>query len=681
MRIATDIGGTFTDLVYVDDEGKFGHAKSHTTPPQFENGVIDVIKKSDVSVEGIDMFIHGSTVVINALTERKGVKVGLLTTKGTKDVLEIARGNRPDLYNFKYQKPDAFVERHLRVEVEERLDYKGNVITPLTMKDIGKAVEYFKEEQVEAVAVCFLHSYVNAEHELKAATIIEDLWPEASVSISSDITKEWREYERTNTTVLNAYVKPTANSYIDNLSNKLSEFNIKDNRYIMQSNGGVTTFDNAKNIPINIVESGPVAGIFGAAILGKLIGEENIIAFDIGGTTAKCSLINQGEVKVTTDYYIEKSEKTAGYPIKVPVVDIVEIGNGGGSVAWIDELNSLKVGPESAGALPGPVAYGQGGTQPTTTDANLFVGRLSEKNFDYKVDMEKVKVAIDKSVAEHFQTTTEEGALGIIDIANSNMLNALKLISVRKGYDPQDFTLLAFGGGGPMHAAEIARDLGVKKVIIPVSPSVFSAWGMLMTDLRHDYIHTYIKLLSTIDLTEMNGKWKEMELNSVEQFTKENVDEKKIVFNRFADLRYIGQEHTVKVPVPKGEWNDQDIATIIMQFHKMHEQVYSFNLPESAIEIVNLHLTSFGIVDKPVISKMKESETVVSDARIEERNVYFHQIGWHKTPIYDRAKLGRGHELNGPAIIEEQSASTVLMDGQRLSVDAFGNLIIETGVK
>lgn len=681
MRIATDIGGTFTDLVYVDDKGEFGSAKSHTTPPQFENGVINVIEESGVDVEGIDMFIHGSTVVINALTERKGVRVGLLTTKGTKDVLEIARGNRPDLYNFKYQKPEAFVERHLRLEVEERLDYKGSVVTSLLTEDIIKAVEYFREEQVEAIAICFLHSYLNNEHELKAATTVKKLWPEVSVSVSSDITKEWREYERTNTTVLNAYVKPTANSYIDNLSNKLSDFSINDNRYIMQSNGGVTTFENAKNIPINMVESGPVAGIFGAATLGKMIGEENIIAFDIGGTTAKCSLISEGEVKVTTDYYIEKTEKTAGYPIKVPVVDIVEIGNGGGSVAWIDELGSLKVGPESAGALPGPVAYGQGGTQPTTTDANLFVGRLSGKNFNYKVNMEKVKEAIDKSIAKYYKTSTEEAALGIIAIANSNMLNALKLISVRKGYDPKDFTLLAFGGGGPMHAAELARDLGVKKVIIPMSPSVFAAWGMLMTDLRHDYIHTYIKMLNNLDLKEMNHKWMELELNSKEQFNKENVGDEKIVFSRFADLRYIGQEHTVKVPVPNDAWDNQAVEDIIIKFHKMHEQVYSFNLPDSEIEIVNVHLTSFGIVDKPSISKIKESEASISDAKIEERDVFFHQIGWHSTSIYDRRKLAKGHEVNGPAIIEEQSASTVIMEGQKLSVDTFGNLIIETGVK
>ena len=681
MRVATDIGGTFTDLVYVDDQGTFGYAKSHTTPPNFEDGVINVIRKSSVDFDEIDMFIHGSTVVINALTERKGVKVGLLTTKGTRDVLEIARGNRPDLYNFKYQKPEPFVERHLRIEVEERLDYKGNVVTSLNEADIEKAIEYFREEKVEAVAICFLHSYLNPTHEARATEVVKVLWPEVSVSASSEITKEWREYERTNTTVLNSYVKPTANAYINNLSNKLSDFNIKENRYIMQSNGGVTTFENAKNIPINMVESGPVAGIFGAAILGEMIGEENIIAFDIGGTTAKCSLISEGEVKVTTDYYIEQSEKTAGYPIKVPVVDIVEIGNGGGSIAWIDELGSLKVGPQSAGSSPGPVAYGQGGKLPTTTDANLFVGRLSGKNFDYAVNLDEVRYAIEENVARHFNVTPEEGALGIIDIANSNMLNALKLISVRKGYDPQDFTLVAFGGGGPMHATELARDLGVRKVIIPASPSVFSAWGMLMTDLRHDYIQTYIKLLNTLDLVEMNTKWGDLEQHAYEQFKKEQVDEKRVLFSRFADLRYIGQEHTVKVPVPTSLWDEKTISDILTQFHDMHEQIYSFNLPKSAVEIVNVHLISFGKVEKPIISKLEASDASVSDAKIEERNVFFHNIGWHQTPIYDRAKLASGLEITGPAIVEEQSASTVIMENQKLSIDVYGNLIIETGVK
>ena len=321
-------------------------------------------------------------------------------------------------------------------------------------------------------------------HEQETIDLIKEIWPEVFVTASYEVTKEWREYERTNTTVLNAYVKPIATSYVNKLHDKLIEKQTDSNNYIMQSNGGTTTFEQAKELPINMVESGPVAGIYGAAVLGEIIGEKNIIAFDIGGTTAKCSLIEKGEVKVSTDYYIERDNRHAGFPIKTPVVDIVEIGNGGGSIAWIDDAGSLKVGPHSAGALPGPVAYGQGGTEPTTTDANLLTGRLSPKNFDYEVNMEKVSEAIKATISNYFNISVEDGALGIIRIANSNMLNALKLISIRKGYNPREFTLVAFGGGGSMHAPALAKELGVKKkVVVPLASPVFSAWGMLMTDL------------------------------------------------------------------------------------------------------------------------------------------------------------------------------------------------------
>lgn len=398
MRVATDIGGTFTDLVYVDDQGYVGIAKSNTTPPNFEKGVLDVIDKAGVKTEQLSMFIHGTTVIINTLTERKGAKMGLITTKGFRDILEIARGNRPDLFNVRYKKPVPFVERHLRLEVDERLNYKGEVLSTLKREEIEACVNYFKKEGVEAIAVSYLHSYVNSSHEQETVKIIKELWPEVFVTASNEITKEWREYERTNTAVLNAYVQPTATTYIDKLDKELRAQIEIDQRYIMQSNGGTTKFNNAKEAPINMVESGPVAGIFGAAVLGELIGEKNIIAFDIGGTTAKCSLIEDGEVKVSTDYYIEKDSRHAGYPIKAPVVDIVEIGNGGGSIAWIDNAGSLKVGPQSAGAYPGPVAYGLGGTEPTTTDANLLTGRLSPKNFDYEVDMNNVKDAIQKKI-------------------------------------------------------------------------------------------------------------------------------------------------------------------------------------------------------------------------------------------------------------------------------------------
>lgn len=676
MRVATDIGGTFTDLVYVDEHGNFGYEKSNTTPPNFEQGVIDVIKKSGVDQQHLEMFIHGTTVIINALTERKGAKTGLITTKGFRDVLEIARGNRPDLFNVKYQKPQPFVERYLRREVTERLNYRGQVLAALEMNELEEIVEYFKKEQVEAIAISFLHSYVNNEHEKAAVEKIKELWPEVQVTASSEITQEWREYERTNTAVLNAYVQPTATTYIDRLEQKLQDTIEIEQSYIMQSNGGTTKFDNAKRLPINMVESGPVAGILGAAVLGELLGEKNIIAFDIGGTTAKCSLIENGEVKVSTDYYIEKDTRRAGYPIKTPVVDIVEIGNGGGSIAWIDGAGSLKVGPQSAGARPGPVAYGQGGTEPTTTDANLLTGRLSPKNFDYEVNLNNVKNAIEEKIGKHFHMSAEEAALGIIRIANSNMLNALKLISIRKGHNPQDFTLIAFGGGGSMHAPALALELGVKKVIIPIASPVFSAWGMLMTDLRHDYIQTYIKRMNNLDLTKMNSIWANIERQAFQHFQEEGMDKDNVFFQRYADMRYLGQEHTVKVPVEGGEWNQRVLDKAIADFNLLHEKNFTFKLPEAETEIVNIHVTAFGKVGKPKL-KTIERHTSLQDALIEQRDVYFENDGWVRTNIYDRELLPIEMKISGPAIVEERAAATVIYHKQSLYIDAYGNIVIE----
>ncbi|GGA35512.1 5-oxoprolinase [Kroppenstedtia guangzhouensis] len=656
-------------------------AKSPTTPPNFEQGVIDVIRKSGVDPESIQTFIHGTTVIINALTERKGVKTGLITTAGFRDVLEIARGNRPDLFNLRYKKPEPFVERYLRQEVTERMNQLGEEIVPLDEDRIKELVDYFKKEEVDAIAVAYLHAYKNPAHEIRTVELINELWPEAAVTASHEVTKEWREYERTNTAVLNSYVKPIASSYIDRLNARLSELGTGDLRYIMQSNGGTTTFEQAKKTPINMVESGPVAGIYGAAYLGEILGEKNIIAFDIGGTTAKCSLIVEGEVKVSTDYYIEKDEYNAGYPIKTPVVDIVEIGNGGGSIAWIDEGGALKVGPQSAGSVPGPVAYGQGGTEPTTTDANLLTGRLSPKNFDYNVDMAKVEEAIKTKVADRFEMKPEDGALGIIRIANSNMLNALKLISVRKGYDPRDFTLVAFGGGGSMHAPALARELGVRKVVVPVASPVFSAWGMLMTDLRHDYIQTYIARVNGLDLDGFNKEWDELARMATAQFAEENIEKENIRFMRFADMRYAGQEHTVKVPLASGPVTPESLTQLIADFHELHEKNYTFKLEEAETEIVNLHLTAFGSVEKPALKKLQLKGGTAKDALKEKRPVYYEQDGWVDTVVYNRSKLEPGMAFSGPAVIEEQAAVTVIYPDQKASIDEYGNLIIETEVR
>lgn len=681
MRIATDIGGTFTDLVAVDEKGKTILGKSHTTPPNFEEGVIEVIKKSGITPKEITDFIHGTTTIINALTERKGAKTGLITTKGFRDVLELARCNRPDLFNMVFAKPRPFIPRYLRREVAERIAYDGKIVIPLEETDIEKAVEYFKEEGVEAVAVCFINSYANDVHERRTVEKVKELWPEIFVTSSIEVTKKWREYERTSTVALNSYVMPVASAYVNNLEGRLCEIGCDAKKYIMQSNGGTTTFEQAKQTPINMVESGPVAGVYGAAILGKAVGEENIIAFDVGGTTAKCSLIDQGEVKVTTEYRIERTERYAGYPIMAPVVDIVEIGNGGGSIAWIDEAGSLKVGPQSAGALPGPVAYGKGGEEPTTTDACLLTGRLSPKNFDNQVDMEHVAKVIQQKVGEHFQMNAEDAAMSILRVAESNMFNALKLISVRRGYDPRDFTMVAFGGGGPMHCAYLAKELNVRKVIVPVAAPVFSAWGMLMTDVRHDYIQTNIRRMNEVSAQELNRMWDSLIVQADEQFQREGVAKDHVVYHFIADMRYMGQEHTVKVNVPPLPWTQESKEEIIRCFHETHEHFYTYKLLETPTEIVNLHLVAYGRLDKPELAKIAPQTDSLESAFLEKRSVYFTEDGWMETPVYSREKLGSSVVFDGPVIIEEAAASTVVAKGQRLTVDIYGNLVIETEVQ
>lgn len=681
MRVATDIGGTFTDLVAVDAQGKTILTKSHTTPPNFEEGVIDVIKKSGIRPEEIEDFIHGTTTIINALTERKGAKTALITTKGFRDVLEIARCNRPDLFNMVFAKPRPFIPRYLRKEVTERVAYDGTVLTPLVEEDIKAAVEYFRKEGVEAIAVCYINSYANDAHEKRTVEVIKELWPEVFVTSSIEVTKEWREYERTSTIALNSYVMPVASSYVDHLDSRLKEIGCHAKEYIMQSNGGTTTFEQAKQTPINMVESGPVAGVYGSAIIGKIIGENNIIAFDVGGTTAKCSLIDQGEVKVTTEYRIERTESYAGYPIMAPVVDIVEIGNGGGSIAWIDEAGSLKVGPQSAGALPGPVAYGIGGTEPTTTDACLVTGRLSAKNFDNEVDMENVKRAIQEKVGDAFGMNVEDAAMSILRVAEANMYNALKLISVRRGYDPRDFTMVAFGGGGPMHCAYLAKELNIRKVVVPIAAPVFSAWGMLMTDVRHDYIQTNIRRMNEVKAEELNSMWESLVAQADEQFAREGIGKENVVYSFIADMRYMGQEHTVKVKVPPLPWTEETKEEIINRFHDTHEHFYTFRLPDTPTEIVNLHLVAYGRLAKPELAEIAPHEGDVKEAVKEVRKVYFTDDGWMDTPIYDREALGSGVVLEGPVIVEEAAASTVVAKGQKLTVDTYGNLIIETEVQ
>jgi len=677
-RIAVDIGGTFTDLVCLDeDKGEVFEEKAHTTPADFAHGVLNVLDKSGYPLDRVSYFTHGTTVVINALTERKGARTALVTTKGFRDVLEIGRANRPDIYNLYYRKPKPFVRRALRFEVPERVDRFGNVLVELDEDAVRQVAARCREEGVEAVAVCFLHSYANADHEKRCREIIQEELPDVSVTISYDLTSEWREYERCSTAALNAYVQPAAKRYLDTLATNLVRKSLGVTPYAMQSNGGTASFGRAKETPINLVESGPVGGVIGASALGDLIGEKNIITLDSGGTTAKSSLISDGKVGVTTQYRIEWSPTSAGYPIKVPVVDVVEIGAGGGSIARIDEVGTLKVGPQSAGADPGPACYGKGGTEPTVTDANVIAGRIDPQRFlggEFPLDVDKAEEAMSK-ISEHFGMSNEEAALGVIRLANANMITALKLVSLRRGYDPRDFTMVAIGGSGPVHAAALARELKISKVIVPRMPATFSAWGMLMTDLRQDFIRTSIRSLEGSDPRDLERIYAEMEEEALEVLLQQGVERDRVVFQRNADIRYEGQEHTVKTRVPSTIEDRESLKQIRKAFDDLHELHYSFKLEDASAQLVNFHLTGFGTVPKPSLKRL-EAPGSVDDARRGSRTVDFDDLGRVETAVYDRALLGSGAKLSGPAVVEEAASVTVVFPDQTLEVDDYGNLVI-----
>lgn len=679
-RVATDIGGTFTDLVYVSQDGRVGTAKSHTTPHQFEQGVMDVIAAVNLSPSEFQSFVHGTTIVINAITERKGAKTGLITTQGFRDILEIGRGARPDFFNLEYKKPTPFVPRYLRREVPERISYKGEISQPIDLSVLPSILDDFRKEGVEAIAICFVNSYANPIHEQKALDKILELWHDVSVVASHQITREWREYERTNTAVLSAYVQPIAHRYLDRLTGRLSEAGMICTPYIMQSNCGIDTVKSARQIPITMVESGPASGIWGAAALGRLIDEPNVIAIDIGGTTAKCGLITGGQVKLNTNYTIERSEVSAGYPAMVPVVDLVEIGNGGGSIAWVDEFQRLHVGPQSAGADPGPVSYGRGGTEATTTDANLELGCINPNYFcggTMIANMEAVNTALDK-LSKKLNITRHEAAQGIVRIANNNMVNAIKLISVNRGHDPRDFTLIAFGGGGGMHACALAHELNIKKVIIPAQSGVFSAWGMLLSDLRRDYLQTQIVELSKDRAAaEINETLLKLEKKALKEYADEQIDTNRVHFIRLGRCRYQNQEHFVEINLPDGEINEEKLKAILESFHEDYEREYTYRL-NAPVELICYHLIAIAEVDKLQPQKGKTSGKKVEDAIKEKRNVDFIEHGIHLATIYASEGLEPGMKLVGPAIIEDAGTTIVIPPDLPCQIDDYGNFHIRT---
>ena len=684
MRIATDVGGTFTDLVGVFIDQRSGlqriiAEKANSTPPNFEAGVLDVLEKSGCSLDDIENFCHGTTVIINALTERKGVRVGLITTKGFRDVLEVARGDRPNYFDLFYKKPAAFVPRYLRKELPERIDYKGNVVIALELGPLDEILEEFKKEEVEAIAISFLHSYLNPSHEQAVARAIKTRCPHFYVSPAHEIAREWREYERTNTAVLSAYVKPMANRYLDNLKASLTKRGYGGATYVMQSNCGIATFERAREVPITMVESGPASGVWGAAEIGKLLGYSNVIALDIGGTTAKCSLIKEGTVRIISNYWLGRSRTSSGYPLMVPVVDIVEIGNGGGSIAWVDEYGKMHVGPLSTGANPGPVAYGRGGTRPTTTDANLYLGRINANYFcggEVKADVPAVERAL-KELGRKLNLDAKAAARGIVRIANHNMTNALKLISLNRGHDPRDFVLVAFGGGGGMHASSLARELGIRKVVVPLQASVFSALGMLLSDIRRDYIETFLTDLDETGIERVTAKIVDVQGRALAEYQDDGISKASVHFELFARLRYRNQEHHVEIAVPS-LLKPALLKNVIEDFENAYEREYTYRL-KSPVELVAIHCVA---IAKGMAASLTEQHLATGNGQtVGMRDIDFDEFGIHPAKIFREDTFPIEERIAGPAIVEEPGTTLVVFPGDQIYRDRYGNYHIEVAIE
>jgi len=665
--VGIDIGGSFTDLVAVDVEtGDIKLAKVLTTHDDLSKGVIEVFRKAGINVEDVMAIVHGTTIVINTIVERKGASVALITTKGFKDIIEIGRHNRPDMYNIHYKKPDPIVPRRYRFEVCERISTQGKVVKPLNTDEVVAIAEKLRDAGIEAVAVSLINSYANPEHERRVAEIVRKVLPRVYVSLSHKITREYKEYERTITTVLDAYVKPRVWSYIDTLQRIFGE-----KLLLLQAASGVISADDAKEAPIKLIESGPVAGVIGAAILGKTLGLENIITYDMGSTTTKSSLVMNGLPKFKTLYHV--GGYTRGWPVLIPVVDISEVGVAGNSIVWIDELKSLRIGPRSAGSYPGPACYGLGGREPTVTDADLLVGRLDPDYFlggELKLRPELALEAVGK-IARELNMSPIAAAVGIVKLANTLMSYNVRSITVERGYDPRDFALMAFGGAGPLHASAIARELGIRKVVVPPLPAYFSAWGMLMADLRYDFVQTYVKPLASLSAEEVAGHYERMALEGIDRLKALGIKDYVVV--QYMDLRYQGQEHTLTLEVPQ-----LDFAEIRKRFDELHEKTYGFSLPSYDVECVNLRVSVIGITRKPTIPRLpKGSEEPPHEAFIGTRRVVYEELGEVEARIYVREKLLAGNRIDGPAVIEEATSTTVLYPGDTALIDEYGNIVIE----
>lgn len=678
MTVALDIGGTFTDLVaYDSDTGRLSHSKAATTPSRLIDGIQQCLAKADIAARDVRDFVHGSTIAINTVLERNGAKTALVVTEGMRDVYAIGRQNRPDAYNVYFRRPQPLVARRDTFEVAGRLAADGTVVRECDDQAVAAVVEQVHRSEAEAVAVCLLHSYANIAHEAKLAGALKAALPGAYVTSSHEIVREYREYERISSTVLNAYIGPRVAVYLADLEQVLTGQGFAGRLFIMQSNGGVMSPGAARTVPVAMMESGPVGGIVAAASLGRDLDLPNIIAFDMGGTTAKASLVTDFQPTVTHGYYI--GGYATGQPLLLPVVDVVEVGTGGGSIAELDDVGALRVGPSSAGGHPGPVCYGWGGRRPTVTDANLVLGRLSPDRFlggEMPLDATAAAAAIAADVAGPLGLSVADAAHGIVDLAMASMALAVRAVSVERGHDPRDFTMIAFGGAGPLHACAIARELHIPAVVVPVLPAHFSALGMAGSSYRHDLARTVYESLDDADLGQLVAVADELRRTGLARLAADGVPEPAASIDLALDLRYQGQEFPLTTPVSREMLVGGDRKTISQRFAELHHLRYRHSAPTEAVELINVRLVAQAARAKPALTV---AEGPGAGAPRTRRVVLSRGREPVEVPVYQREDLRTSDVITGPAVVEEYASTTVIWPGDRLRRLPGGDLHIRIG--
>jgi N-methylhydantoinase A len=681
LRIGVDIGGTFTDAVYLDEEtGLHFPSKVSSTPEDYAVGVLNSIRMLLEDMRNVTFVTHGTTVGVNSLLQGRLIPMGLITSRGFRDVLELGRSNRVNSYDPFYAMPRPLVPRYLRMEVDERIDCDGNVLTPLDEVQARGIVRALAGHNVKGIAVCLLNSYANPVHENMLRAIISEEFPQILLSISSGITREYREYERTSTTVINLGIMKDMSHYLTSLETSLRDLGYGHNLFIMQSNGGMMGSGLAKCAPVYTIQSTLAGGIIGIETLSRVLGEPNMIGADMGGTSFDVELVINGEAKTIPSFKIQTPTSGGdGYPVMTPTLDVHSIGAGGGSVAWVDEGGGLHVGPQSMGPSPGPACYGLGGDQPTVTDANVVLGRLNPHHLlggGMRLVPEASHAVIGQ-LARRFFMGEPELASGILKIVCNNMAGAIRTMTLRRGLDPREFTLVAFGGAGPLHAAQLADNLGIERVLVVNAPGNFSAWGMLMAPVKHDFVQTCVTPLNEADLANLNSHFVHLEESGRRQLLDEGVKEDQISCTRVLDVRYSGQEHTIPIIIGGEAVTRAACSEIASRFDEEHQRIYLHSAPGEAKQVVSLRVTMIGKMHKPSLLEIEQGgPNPPQNAALPGRKTYFETTGFVDSPVYDRARLKAGSVIDGPAVIEEVTSTTLVPPNWRVRVDRFGHLIM-----